>query len=274
MGVTTKATTPIKTVGAITVNTSLMSTHNCNVKSSRTITNIVLHYTGNKGPDTAKSNAAYFKTTKTQTSAHYCVDDANIYQCIELKNVAWHCGGSNYYHTCRNATAIGIEMCCTAGNYKVGAKTVENAAQLTAMLCMEFGVSADSVSTFVIRHYDVTHKSCPAQMAGKNNVEWGAFIARVAQIIKDSQDVDESVAEDTDAVETAPFEPYMVRVKTSLPIYKGAGTDNPKIGTKTGVGAFTIVREADGVGANKWGLLKSYEKNANGWIALDSTTKV
>lgn len=270
MGVITKATTPIKTVGAITVNTSLMSTHNCNVKSSRTITNIVLHYTGNKGPDTAKNNAAYFKTTKTQASAHYCVDDANIYQCIELKNVAWHCGGSTYYHTCRNATAIGIEMCCTAGNYKVGTKAIENAAQLTAALCIELGVPASSVSTFVIRHYDVTHKSCPAQMAGNNSVAWGSFIARVAQIIKDSQTVEESVVED----EVAPFVPYMVRVKSSLPIYKGAGTDNAKTGTKTGIGAFTIVREADGAGANKWGLLKSYEKNANGWIALDTTTKV
>ena len=35
---------------------------------------------------------------------------------------------------------IGIEMCCTAGNYKVSAKTIKNTAYLTANLCKRLGI--------------------------------------------------------------------------------------------------------------------------------------
>ena len=75
--------------------------------------------------------------------------------------------------------------------------------------------------------------------------------------------------------------PYMVRVKIpDLYIRKGAGTNHQK-GGFTGVGTFTIVEEADGQinssgKIGKWGLLKSYQKNRNGWICLslgDSVTE-
>lgn len=58
------------------------------------------------------------------------------------------------------------------------------------------------------------------------------------------------------------------RVRVSIPdlnIRKGPGTDYDKTGKYTGVGVFTIVEEAEGKGATKWGKLKS---NA-GWISLD-----
>lgn len=69
--------------------------------------------------------------------------------------------------------------------------------------------------------------------------------------------------------------PYMVRVNISdLNIRKGAGTDYPRIGY-TGKGSFTIVEEKSGKGSDKgWGLLKSYEKNRDGWISLDYCEKV
>lgn len=71
------------------------------------------------------------------------------------------------------------------------------------------------------------------------------------------------------------FTDYMVRVSISdLNIRKGPGTVYDKIGKYTGKGVFTIVEEADGPGADKWGLLKSYEKNKDGWISLDYVTKV
>ena len=55
---------------------------------------------------------------------------------------------------------------------------------------------------------------------------------------------------------------------------KKPGTDQEKVGKYTGVGCFTIVAEADGVGASKWGLLKAYEKERNGWISLDFVTRI
>lgn len=73
----------------------------------------------------------------------------------------------------------------------------------------------------------------------------------------------------------AAFTPYLVRVSISdLNIRKGPGTDYGKTGKFTGIGTFTIVEEADGKGASKWGLLKSYQKNHDGWVSLDYTKKV
>lgn len=68
---------------------------------------------------------------------------------------------------------------------------------------------------------------------------------------------------------------YMVRVAIpDLNIRKGPGTDYAKTGEFTGKGVFTIVEESDGHGATKWGLLKSYQKERNGWISLDYATRV
>ena len=59
-----------------------------------------------------------------------------------------------------------------------------------------------------------------------------------------------------------------------LNIRKKPGTDQEKTGKYTGAGCFTIVAEADGVGASKWGLLKAYENERDGWISLDYVTKI
>ena len=63
---------------------------------------------------------------------------------------------------------------------------------------------------------------------------------------------------------------YTVRVKiTDLNIRSGPGTNNAKKGViKPGV--YTIVQEATGTGASKWGKLKS----GAGWISLDHCEKM
>lgn len=68
---------------------------------------------------------------------------------------------------------------------------------------------------------------------------------------------------------------FMVKVNIpDLNIRKGPGTDYARIGEFTGAGVFTIVEEADGQGAFKWGLLKAYQRNRNGWISLDYVTRI
>ncbi len=68
----------------------------------------------------------------------------------------------------------------------------------------------------------------------------------------------------------AAFKPYLVRVSIpDLNIRRGPGTGYEETG-KTGKGTFTIVDEADGEGASKWGKLKS---NA-GWISLDYAARI
>lgn len=68
----------------------------------------------------------------------------------------------------------------------------------------------------------------------------------------------------------AAFVPYTVQVTISdLRIRKGPGTNYAANGY-TGKGVFTIVDESDGVGASKWGKLKS----GAGWISLDYAKKL
>ena len=75
--------------------------------------------------------------------------------------------------------------------------------------------------------------------------------------------------------EPATFEPYRVRIAiTNLNIRKGPGTDYGALDKYTGKGIFTIIEEADGAGASKWGLLKSYKNSRAGWISLDYAAKL
>ena len=74
---------------------------------------------------------------------------------------------------------------------------------------------------------------------------------------------------------TTSFSPYLVRVSIpDLNIRKGPGTDHEKTGKYTGIGTFTIVEEADGEGASRWGLLKSYQGRRDGWVSLDYAKRV
>ena len=171
-------------INGIAVNTSLKcNASNYNNSASREISHVVMHYTGNS-KDTAKANANYFTGANREASAHFFVDDSNIYQSVELRDVAWHCGtkGKYYHDKCRNANSIGIEMCCTAGNYKISAKTQKNAAYLCAYFCKMIGINATEVDTYVLRHYDITHKQCPAQMVS-DAAEWTAFKKMVKNIL-------------------------------------------------------------------------------------------
>lgn len=153
------------------VNRSMVQRLNCTVKPSRDVRYIVIHYTGNV-KDTALSNARYFME-KRAASAHFFVDETEICQSVELKDVAWHCGTASgvYYHPgCRNSNSIGVEMCCS-GKYTVSTKTKARTAKFVAQLCRMVGIKAEDVDKYVLRHYDITHKLCPAQMAGISK-EW------------------------------------------------------------------------------------------------------
>lgn len=67
------------------------------------------------------------------------------------------------------------------------------------------------------------------------------------------------------------FSPYLVQVPiTDLNIRKGPGTNYGKTGKYTGKGVFTIVEEASGQGASRWGKLKS----GVGWISLDYAKRI
>lgn len=69
----------------------------------------------------------------------------------------------------------------------------------------------------------------------------------------------------------APKTPYLVKVTASvLNIRKQPTTKSVVTGAIRDKGVYTIVEEANGTGAKKWGKLKS----GAGWISLDYTRKV
>ena len=132
--------------------------HRGNYSPGRTqpIEYIVVHYTANKG-DTAQNNLDYFARTKTGTSAHYFVDENEVCQSVKDTDVAWHCGSNNPRHPyCRNANSIGIEMCNSVE------EVPEAVRNRTAALVRELMKTYGLDSSRVLRHYDVTGKSCPA----------------------------------------------------------------------------------------------------------------
>ncbi|WP_143322874.1 peptidoglycan recognition family protein [Clostridium sp. HBUAS56010] len=126
---------------------------------------IVIHYVGALG--SAKANCKYYAEGNRSASAHYYVDfDGSIWQSVEDKNVAWHCGAKKYNHPeCRNANSLGIEMCVRnkdsmasdSKDWYFEDATVQATIELTKKLMDKYGVDENHV----IRHYDVTGKICP-----------------------------------------------------------------------------------------------------------------
>lgn len=266
MGKVISAASPITKVNGIAINTS-KKCHSSNYENcgTRSVNYIVMHYTGNS-KDTASANANYFTGANRQASAHYFVDDNSIYQSVELRDKAWHCGGSKYYHSsCRNTNSIGIEMCCTAGNYKISATTIKNSAYLCAELCELLGITASQVDKYVLRHYDITHKVCPAQMVDSSPTEdkdWVAFKKQVKDILGGNK-----VTTTTKTTTTANnSSSYKVKVTCDvLNIRAGAGTTYRITGQIKDKGVYTIVKTS-----GRWGKLKS----GAGWIHLGYTKRV
>lgn len=143
----------------------LLTPYNHNTGTVDRIKYIVIHYVGATGG--AEANCKWYAGADRSASAHYYVDfDGSVWQSVEDKNIAWHCGAKKYVHPeCRNANSIGIEMCVrnkgskadTSRDWYFEEATVQTAIELTRELMAKYNVHTDHV----IRHYDVTGKICP-----------------------------------------------------------------------------------------------------------------
>lgn len=126
---------------------------------------IVIHYVGALGG--AEANCKYYASKYVGASAHYFVGfSGEIWQSVEDKNIAWHCGAKTYIHPeCRNSNSIGIELCVrnkgsqsdTSRDWYFEDATVASAKKLAKQLMEQYAIREDHV----IRHYDVTGKICP-----------------------------------------------------------------------------------------------------------------
>lgn len=143
----------------------LLTPYNLTVGDVDRIKYLVIHYVGALGG--AEANCKYYASGYIGASAHYYVGfDGEIWQSVEDKDIAWHCGAKAYKHPeCRNGNSLGIEMCVrNKGSQAADSRdwyfedaTVQAAITLTKELMAKYGVPADRV----IRHYDVTGKICP-----------------------------------------------------------------------------------------------------------------
>ena len=143
---------------------------------------IVVHFVG--AVSTAKNNADYLYKNLTSASAHYFVDEKDIYQVVLDKDKAWHCGGglqSNLGHTfygkCTNSNSIGVELCCKLkdGEWYFEEETIENAIELIRHLMDRHNIPIERV----IRHFDVTGKLCPAPFIDEG--KWTEFKNKIEE---------------------------------------------------------------------------------------------
>lgn len=106
------------------------------------------------------------------------------------------------------------------------------------------------------------------QKENPKGLGWAAGEGYGTKILAILKSIASTAAEADKPISTVP---YTVRVAIAdLNIRKGPGTNYATTGKFTGKGVFTIVEEASGKGATKWGRLKS----GAGWISLDYAAKI
>ncbi len=110
------------------------------VPSRRGVRLIVMHSmeAPEKG-DTAENVAEYFRTTTKQASAHICVDNNSIVQCVLDNDIAWAAPGAN-------SDGIQIEMAGYARQSEAdwldpySTLVLENAAKASAQYCRKYEI--------------------------------------------------------------------------------------------------------------------------------------
>lgn len=141
----------------------------CNYSKGVTInpTYIVVHDTDNvdRGAN-AVANRGYFADhPEAKASAHYCVDDHSIVQCLEDTWRGWHVG-DRYNAKINNSNTIGIETCVNKdGNWELSLK---NTLDLVKYLMAKHGIPASNVVT----HNIVTSKNCPRKLLNEKGWAW------------------------------------------------------------------------------------------------------
>ena len=265
---------------------SILTNNPC-YKTGRKITvkGLMLHSVGCPQPSAAVFVRNWNKASYDRACVHGFIDanTGDVYQCLPWNHRGWHGGGSS------NNTHIGVEMCEPACIKYTGDatftcsdpatakaavdRTYKAAVELFAMLCKQFNL--DPLKDGVI----LSHKEgCARGIASNhgdpehlwNQLGTGYTMNGFRAAVKAAMGAGDvttpgTPTKPTTAPETGKLTPYKVRITaTDLNIRAGAGTNHPSKGyIKPGV--YTIVEEATGKGATKWGKLKS----GAGWISLD-----
>ncbi len=255
----TKYDTQAETTIPASLSVKTLLANPANYGSSRNASSIqylIYHYTANK-TDKAKSNANYFKNNVVKASAHYFVDENDIYQSVEDLKTAYSVGGAKWsdcastgggsmYGKITNANSISIEMCSTNG--VISEAAIWNAVTLGKELMQKYHIPISNV----YRHFDVNGKHCPGWDGwyGKDSSKWIDVKNRLS-------DITSTVPFNTSST-TNPGT-YQVKLLDDLNIRKTPGGAIVQVnGAKKGI-IYTIVETS-----GSWGRLKS----GAGWISV------
>ena len=227
---------------------------------------------------TAKRGCEVFQPSSKQASCNYVVGyDGSIGLCVEEKDRSWCTSSSSNDHR-----AITIETASeNKAPYKVTAAAYAALLDLVTDICRRNGAKkllwfGDKAKTLAYApksgemvmtvHRWFANKSCPGDYLYNLH---GEIAAEVTKRLGGSSSTT-SPSTGTGASGSAQTAVnYTVKVTaTDLNIRSGPGTNYGSKGT-INPGVYTIVAEAGGTGASKWGKLKS----GAGWISLDYATK-
>lgn len=135
---------------------------------------LVVHWTANYGA-TAENHYKYFNNLKDRyASAHIFVDKKEAINIIPLNEVAYHANDGSYRGVSAlkpnaNYLSIGVELCVEKdGTFHKD--TIARAVKVFAELCKKYKLDENDI----VRHYDITHKNCPAPWV-KDKSEFDEF---------------------------------------------------------------------------------------------------
>lgn len=138
-------------------------------------TKIAVHYCGNAG-STAKNNRDYFENLRINhsryVSSNYIVGlEGEVICCVPDEEIAYCTNQANSY-------SVSIETCHPKDDGVFNDKTYVSLCELCAFLLKKYNLTIDDL----IRHYDVTAKTCPLdwsptkyQSVAIANAKWQTF---------------------------------------------------------------------------------------------------
>ena len=215
------------------------------------IDKITIHHMA--GRATAETCGHVFKWPERKASSNYGIGfDGKIGMYVEEKNRAWtssNAGNDN------RAVTIEVANDQMGGDWRISDTVMKSLIELCVDICKRNKIEkltyTGDARGNLTRHNFFAATLCP-----------GPFL----------QGKFPYIAEQVNKQLGGPpaFQPYAVKVTTdSLNIRKGPGTNYGITGSIKDKGIYTIVEEASGQGATKWGKLKS----GAGWISLDYVQK-
>jgi len=239
------------------------------------------------GQVNAKRGCEVFQPSSKRASCNYVVGyDGSIGLCVEEKDRSWCTGGYKKVNgvnvpvrvngisgSSNDYQAVTIEVASdTKHPYTITDKAMAALIELCTDICRRNGIKqllwkGDKTLVGRVAQQNLTvhrwfaNKACPGDyiyerlgdIAAKVNAKLGVSFAPTTPAIPESK------------------VPYKVRITaTDLRIRKGPGTNTAIVQKAIAPGVYTIVSEATGEGATKWGKLKS----GVGWVSLDYCKKL